>query len=173
MFLFLCIDYIIRDVAVELESHWVTRNVYPKHINNIISQLTNEFKGMKSKGNKGLLHNGYNVLLKTGEVKRQHPAFKTLCQLINDKLPRLFDILGNETSRKSRVEAGNPEMSVNDWKFYNSMKSGDRRWGCSGVDNEHEKQVKAEEVVRKESNARLLRISGSSQAAPRASFLNH
>ena len=54
----LCIDDITKDVAVELESHWVTPNVYPKHINNIISQLTNEFKGMKSKGNKGLLHNG-------------------------------------------------------------------------------------------------------------------
>ena len=88
-----------------------------------------------------------------------------MCQLINDKLPTLFDILGNETSIKSRVEAGNPEMTVNDWKFYNSMKSGDRRWGCSGVDKEHEKQVKAEEVVRKESNrkaAKKLRLQSSS-----------
>ena len=161
----LCIDDIIKDVAVELESHWVTRNVYPKHINNIISQLMNEFKGMKSKSNKGLLHNGYHVLFKTGEVKRQQPAYKTMCELINDKLPTLFDILGNETSRKSRVEAGNPEMTENDWNFYNSMKSGDRRWGCIGVDKEYEKQVKAEEVVRKENNrkaAKKLRLQSSS-----------
>ena len=65
----LCIDDIIKDVAAELENHWVTRNVYPKHLKNITIQLTNEFKGMKSKGNKGLLHNGYNVLFKTAEAK--------------------------------------------------------------------------------------------------------
>jgi hypothetical protein len=114
------VDDAIKQVARELEDQWTRCNVYPFNKLTIVKHLLYEFKGTTDQKSKreGTKHCGYHILKTMSTEKRSRLTYIELCQQMNDKLPTLFDIIADEKSRQTRIDAGHPEMTEQEWKVY-------------------------------------------------------